>query len=200
MKLLKIIFSFILSILSFPFVFALQQSGGPLIAYTPLGGSNETKWGIGNNDNATIILKMRAEGDAADYVTFPATVDIEPGKFVYIPIEISLPKNETLLRKNITGNMFALLEGKTGSQVVINLQAKKSITIIPYESGTQQQANPETKSNASPQTSLQTNSNFMTGFLSLANIGTNIAIIISAIAVVLIGVFIYLNKFKGVKM
>lgn len=181
MKKLKMIFSFLLSTLFFPFAAALQQSGGPLVAYTPLGGSNETEWGIGNNDNVTISLKMRAEGDVASYVSFPTSVEIEPGKFVYIPIQTSLPRNETLLGKNITGNMYALLEGKTGSQVVINLQAKKSITIVPYEGEVKQKTNP------------------LSGFFVLFGIGSNLGVMISAVAVVLIGVVLYLFKFKGVK-
>jgi hypothetical protein len=176
--------SLLFSVLSFPFVFALQQSGGPLIAYTPLGGSNETKWGIGNNDNVTITLKMRAEGDITNYVSFPQSLDIQPGKFEYITIEVTLPKNETFLGKNITGNMFALLEGKSGGQVVINLQAKKSLTIIPYDA---------------PVTA-QNQNNPLSGFVSLANVGVNFAAIISAVAVVVIGVVLYLTKFKGVKI
>lgn len=178
---IKMIFSFVLSTLLFPIVNALQQSGGPLIAYTPLGGSNETKWGIGNNDNVTISLKMRAEGEVANYVSFPTSVEIEPGKFVYIPIQTSLPKNESLLGKSIAGSMYALLEGKSGGQVVINLQAKKSITIIPYEGEVKEKTNP------------------MTGFFALPAIGSSLGIMVFA-AVVLIGVVIYLFKFKEVKI
>ena len=184
MKKLKMILSFIVATLIFPLVFALQQSGGSLIAYTPLGGKNETKWGLGNNDNVTITLKMRAEGDIANYVSFPQSLDIQPGKFEYIPIEVTLPKNETLLGQKINGSMYALLEGKSGGQVVINLQAKKSLIIIPYEA---------------PVTA-QSQSNLLSGFVSLANVGVNFAAIISAVAVVVIGVVLYLMKFQGVKI
>jgi len=183
MNKLKTISSLILSTLFFPFAAALQQSGGPLIAYTPIGGSNETKWGIGNNDNITVTLKMRAEGEAATYVSFPTSIEIESGKFVYIPIKVTLPKNETLLGENITGSMYALLEGKSGSQVVINLQAKKSITIIPYESAVEVNQQAE-------------GTNPLSGFFGMATVKNNFIIIISAVVVAFAGIALYLTKFR----
>lgn len=120
---------------------ALQETAGPVIISTPIGGSNSSRYGLINDGNETIVVSIRAEGDAAKYLSFLENVSLVPKKIFYVNITASLPLDyDTSLGRNITGFIYALQEGTPG-QVKINIQLMKRVNIIAYGNGTKQSSN-----------------------------------------------------------
>jgi hypothetical protein len=153
--------------------FALQQIAGPLVISVPMGGSGSAEYGLINDENETITISLRAEGDVAKYLSFPATVDLQQNKIVYTNITAKIPANYNVsLGKNITGFVYALQEGKPG-QVKINIQLQKSVTITVVE-----------QIKESKQTSL------LTGFVTLVS-GNSLLIASVAIVLLLFIVFMF---------
>jgi hypothetical protein len=109
-------------------VFALQEVAGPLVISTPIGGNNSAKWGLINDGSATITAKLSASGDAAQYLSYPPTVVLQPGKVVYVNVTAIIPADYSSAERNVTGYLYALQEGTPG-QVQINIQMMKSVTI-----------------------------------------------------------------------
>jgi hypothetical protein len=126
----KIIIIILASFLLVSPVFALQEIAGPLVISVPIGGSDSAKFGLINDENETITISLRAEGDVAKYLSFPATVDLEPSKIIYTDITAKIPADyDKSLGGNITGDIYALQEGKPGA-VQVNVQMMKSVTIL----------------------------------------------------------------------
>ncbi len=117
----------LLVLLLLPSAFALQQIAGPLSFSVPVGSTGSAQYGLVNDGNETIFVKLRAEGDAAQYLSFPTTVELVPNKIVYTDIVANIPANYKG-SSNLSGSLYAVQEGKPG-QVQINVQMKKSVTI-----------------------------------------------------------------------
>ena len=181
----KIIIIILASLLLASPVFALQEIAGPLVISVPIGGTGSAKYGLINDENETITVSLRAEGDVADYLSFPATVDLEPGKIVYTDITAKIPANyDKSLGGNITGYLYALQEGNPG-QVKINIQMQKNITItIGQESASQTIENSKTTGTTHAVVS-------PTGLFAL---GFNNTIIIIILVIVIIAIMLVVIK------
>jgi hypothetical protein len=172
------LFTLIFSIILLSNVHALQQIAGQLIIPIPIGGIGSVKYGLINDENETITVSLKAEGNIAKYLSFPETLDLQPHKILYTNITAKVPSDYNLsLGKNITGFVYALQEGKPG-QVKINVQMKKSVTISVLE-----QTLEETKGNQEKQTT-QEIATPMTGLFTL--VSTNYIVIISIVVLVII--------------
>jgi hypothetical protein len=112
---------------------ALQQIAGVIRISTPVGGSNTSQYGLINDGNETVTIGLKAEGDIANYISFPESVELLPGKIVYTNITATIPSEyNTSLGMNITGYLYALQQGIPG-QVQIDIQMKKSVFIEVYQ-------------------------------------------------------------------
>jgi len=179
----KTILALIAGLLLIQNAFALQQVAGALVIPVPIGGSNSARYGLMNDGNETITVSLRAEGDVAKYLSFPATVDLPSKKVVYTNITANIPTNyDVSLGRNITGYLYALQEGKSSGQVQINVQMMKSVTIV--VSG---QSNEQLKSDKSNQASP------ITGLVSLVSANSLVIVLI----VVLVVIALILIKIKG---
>jgi len=128
MKKIIIVLAFLILVTN---VLALQEVAGTIIISTPIGGSNSSRYGLMNDGNETITVSLRADGDVAKYLSFPATVDLEPNKLVYTNITATIPSDYSSTG-NITGYLYALQEGSSGGQVQINVQMMKMVIISVY--------------------------------------------------------------------
>lgn len=117
----------LLVLIVIPYSFALQQVAGSLSFSVTTGNSDSAQYGLVNDGNETITVKLRAEGEAAQYLSFPSTVQLEPNKIIYTNVIASVPSNYKG-PASISGSMYAVQEGKPG-QVQINIQMKKSVAI-----------------------------------------------------------------------
>jgi len=179
----KTILALIAGLLLIQNAFALQQVAGALVIPVPIGGSNSARYGLMNDGNETITVSLRAEGDVAKYLSFPATVDLPSKKVIYTNVTATMPADyDVSLGRNITGYLYALQEGKSSGQVQINVQMMKSVTIV--VSG---QSNEQLKSDKSNQASP------ITGLVSLISANSLVIVLI----VVLVVIALILIKIKG---
>jgi hypothetical protein len=168
---------------------ALQEVAGTIIISTPIGGNNSSKFGLLNDGNETIVVSLRAEGDIAKYLSFPANVSLEPKKFVYTNITATIPSDYDKTG-NITGFLYALQEGKAG-QVKINIQLMKSVVISVYG-----QPKQVTSSGQASQGASQPNQAiFPSGLVTL--ISNNSFVIVLVIVLVAIAFILYKAKRKN---
>jgi len=166
--------------------FAFGEVAGPVTIYVPVGGTNVGQWGIFNGD--PIDAALSAQGDAAQYLSFPTSVSLPGNNQVYsVPITANIPSNANLPEgTNITGTLYALAQGQPG-QVQINLQVKKNIFIIV---GNPPQGLNQVSSSSQTSAVQQTNS-LSTGFASLPTFDFNLAgAFVAGIVIFLAFVFI----------
>lgn len=183
----RIILAIIASLLIMSHANALQQIAGELVISVPIGGSDSVQYGLINDEEETITIRLRAEGDVADYLSFPETVDLEPNKIVYTDITANIPEGSS--PGNITGFVYALQEGEPG-QVKINVQMKKSVVISVSEQtleGTVVEEETTEEVTEGAQTSP------LTGLIALVSSGFGLIVII----VVLLVILFILIKIKG---
>ena len=124
---MKKIVVILVALVLLPNAFALQQIAGQLAISAPISGSGSAQYGLINDGNETIFIKLRAEGDAAPYLSFPTTVELVPNKIVYTDITANMPANYNG-QASLSGSLYAVQEGKPG-QVQINVQMKKSVIV-----------------------------------------------------------------------
>lgn len=179
----------ILFLLTIGSVFALSMTAGTVRILVDVGSSNSSSFGFINDGNETITLKIRAEGDAAQFIEIPKTLDLVPNKFTDLIVKATIPSTyDGSLGGNITGTIFAVQEGTPG-QVQINIQASKAVQILIPQYGGKL---PEIKTQTVTTETTSEKENSITGFASL--LGTNSLLLILIFAVVLILAFIVLTK------
>jgi len=94
------------------------------------GESQSFQWGLQVEENEeAAVIKLRAEGEGKELLSFPESIDAIPGVWNTVTITITIPEDyptDVLLKPAV----FALLEGKEGSAVKLNIQMKNVATII----------------------------------------------------------------------
>lgn len=188
MKLMLIII--IASLMLVSNAYALQQIAGPLVINVPIGETGSAKYGLINDENETITVSLRAEGDVADYLSFPATVDLEPGKIVYTDITAKIPADYKS-SGNISGFLYALQEGNPG-QVKINIQMQKSVTITVGQEPAPQNVEKTAETN-------QGTNQAAVSPTGLFVLGNNSIIIIIFVIVIIVIMFVIIKKRRNKK-
>jgi len=95
------------------------------------GGSNSTSYGLINDKNETVTVKLRVEGTAAPFITIPEQIELLPDKFTPVYVNVSVPSDYDYSKgTNITGYVYALLAGTPGGQVTINVQTRKTVEVL----------------------------------------------------------------------
>lgn len=108
--------------------YALQQTSGELSINAIIGSSGSAKYGLRNEENAAIVVKLSASGDAANYLEFPKELTLEPGELTYVEINASIPKNYTGA-KQLSGTIYALKEGEKGGEIQLNIRLGKNVKL-----------------------------------------------------------------------
>lgn len=108
-------------------VFSFGEVAGPVVLHVSIGGSDTQNWGILNNESINVTIS--ADGDGAQYISFPQNVTLLPNnQITWVPITANIPSSYAGTN-NITGSLYALEQGTPG-QVQINLQLKKNFYIL----------------------------------------------------------------------
>ena len=108
---------------------AFLQTGGKWAAELEPGESHTFEWGLNSEVNAPTVLKLRAQGDGAELLSFPEILDAPANEWVFFDVTVTIPANHPTDIK-LRPSLIALLEGKDQGQTTINLQMKKNIDII----------------------------------------------------------------------
>jgi hypothetical protein len=186
------------SALFFVLIFASQalafsMTAGPVMIVADVGGTNTSSFGLLNSGNATITMNIRAEGDAAQFIQVPSTLDLIPNKLTYVSVTATIPVSyDGSLGGNITGFVYAVQEGSPG-QVQINIQAQKLVQIlVPKFGGVLPQTSTSTQ--VSSQSSGE-QGNSISGLTSLTQ--GNSLFILTGFGILIIGVFvIIMSRFE----
>jgi len=108
---------------------AFLQLAGKWVAELQPGESHTFEWGLNSEKNKPQIIKLRAEGDGAELLSFPETLDAPPKQWVVFDVIVTIPEDHpTDLRFN--PSLIALIEAEGEGMAKFNIQMKKRIEII----------------------------------------------------------------------
>jgi hypothetical protein len=173
-------------------VFALGMTAGTVRILVDVGSTSSSSFGLVNKENDTIIVKLRVEGDAAQFLEIPTTLELVPNKVTYVDVKANIPSNyDGSLGGTINGSIYAVQEGESG-QVQINVQAKKAIQILISEYGGRL---PE-KTSESQVPAKEENLLITTGLASLVSFTTPLIIIVIVVVVLIVSIFVVLRRFE----
>jgi hypothetical protein len=161
-------------------VSAFGEVTGPVVIHVPIGGTGVGMWGLGHNE--TVNVKLGVEGNASKYISLPSEVTLSPNGIYWVNVTAIIPADYNISQgTNISGIMYAVLEGKPG-QVKINLQLKKYVYIIVEQ----------------PQTSESVQShNFITGLFALQPVPLGITSV-AGLVIIVSGIFYFVKNKKEV--
>jgi len=126
---------FLLSLISVNSVLGLGLTAGTVRIVVDVGSSNSSRFGLLNNENETVTVSLRVEGDVAEFIEIPEELELVPKKLTYVDVTATIPEDyDGSFGGNITGYIFAVQEGTPG-QVQINVQARKAVQILIPEFG-----------------------------------------------------------------
>ncbi len=109
-------------------VYALQQTTGALSINIKQDEQGFANYGLKNEENKTVTVKLSANGSIADYIDFPKELTIASGEFIYVNITTNLSSNYNGSRA-LNGTIYALKEGEKGGQVQLNIRLGKRINL-----------------------------------------------------------------------
>jgi len=108
---------------------AFLQSGGKVDQQLDRGETTTFTWGLNSEKDFPVVVSLRAEGEGADLLSFPESLELLPGEWAYAEITITIPEDypNDVIRDT---SVIALLEGEKGGSAVFNIQMKRGITIF----------------------------------------------------------------------
>ena len=107
---------------------ALQQTTGALSINITQGEQGLAQYGLKNEENKTVTVKLSANGSIADYIDFPKQLILSSGQFSNVNITTNLSSSYNGSRI-INGTIYALKEGEKGGQVQLNIRLGKRISL-----------------------------------------------------------------------
>jgi len=127
---IAIILSLILIIPLIPHVNAFSQTGVDAIVKIQPGESFVYPWGLKSDfDDFSVVVTLRAEGEAANLISFPESVELLPGEWIPVDLVVTIPKDHPN-DVYITGDVIALMKGKGEGSTVFNIQMQKPFKIF----------------------------------------------------------------------
>ena len=118
-----------LSIISISSSDALLQQAGSISINVISGQTQSFTWGLQSDDDTTITVQISAEGDGSEFLSFPTSLQIDPGETVFVPVDVNIPSDytgELMLSPTIVATEY----GDTESSTVINIQMAKTVIIL----------------------------------------------------------------------
>ena len=109
---------------------ALQQAAGPIVVELKPGETKTVQWGlVSDKENDVTVVELKADGNGAEFLSFPKTVYIEPGQLIFVDITVTIPPENT---NNVELNptILATESDQSESSTLMNIQMKKTLSII----------------------------------------------------------------------
>jgi hypothetical protein len=111
---------------------AFQQIAGPVIINVNPGETKPFSWGLLAGNNETSILKIYSDGNGSEFLSFPQSFRLIPGKINYIVGNITIPSNHPtnmtlspIIHSTISENDTT----NTGGGNSVNVELSKFLTI-----------------------------------------------------------------------
>ena len=108
---------------------ALQQVAGPIVVEIKPGETKTVQWGlVSDEENDVTVVELKADGNGAEFLSFPKTVSIDPSQLIFVDITVTIPKNASSVELNPT--ISATKFDQSGGAILLNIQMKKTLSII----------------------------------------------------------------------
>ena len=129
LALASILMTFVVILVSqLPNAFALQQVAGQIDLDVSPGQISEFQWGLLSDSNRSTEIHLRAEGDGSQFLSLPTSVILEPGKYYWVNVVVSIPQNHPG-GIQLKPSLFAKELGEGGGATVLNIQMQKVLTL-----------------------------------------------------------------------
>jgi hypothetical protein len=114
-------------------IYALQEIAGPLIIHISPGESKPFSWGLLPGNNEQNSVDIYADGNGSEFLFFPKTFGLVPGKVNYVQGNVSIPANYPSGQEfDPTIHAALSTENQTlnGQANTVNLEVSKVLSII----------------------------------------------------------------------
>jgi hypothetical protein len=114
-------------------IYALQEIAGPLIIHVNPGESKPFSWGLIPGNNEQNSVDIYADGNGSEFLFFPKTFGLVPGKVSYVQGNVSIPANYSSGQEfDPTIHAALSTENQTlnGQANTVNLEVSKVLSII----------------------------------------------------------------------
>ena len=108
---------------------AFQQVAGPIVVNLKPGETKTIQWGlVSDKENDVTVVELKADGNGAEFLSFPKTLSINPSQLIFVDITVTIPKNAGNVELNPT--ISATEFDHSGNAILLNIQMKKTLSII----------------------------------------------------------------------
>lgn len=107
---------------------ALQQVAGEIKVTVQPGQTSSFQWGLLSDIDQPSTVRLHAEGEGAEFLQFPDSVILEPGKFYWVTVSVTVPADHPGPAE-IQPSLFATEQGETGGATVMNIQMQKVVKL-----------------------------------------------------------------------
>jgi hypothetical protein len=114
-------------------IYALQEIAGPLIIHINPGESMPFSWGLLPGNNEQNSVDIYADGNGSEFLFFPKTFGLVPGKVNYVQGNVSIPANYSSGQEfdpTIHAALSAENQTLNGQANTVNLEVSKVLSII----------------------------------------------------------------------
>ena len=108
---------------------ALQQVAGPIVVELKPGETKTVQWGLASDkEHDMTVVELKADGNGAEFLSFPKTMSIDPGQLVFADITVTIPKNAS--RAELSPTISATEYDQSKGAILLNIKMKKTLSII----------------------------------------------------------------------
>lgn len=108
---------------------AFQQVAGPIVVNLKPGETKTVQWGlVSDKENDVTVVELKADGSGAEFLSFPKTLSIDPSQLIFVDIIVTIPKSAGNVELNPT--ISATEFDHSGGAILLNIQMKKTLSII----------------------------------------------------------------------
>ncbi|HEX9318499.1 MAG TPA: hypothetical protein VF884_06155 [Nitrososphaeraceae archaeon] len=133
-----VVYEFLLSVLTcsvviptYSSVGALQQMAGPVVIKVNPGETQNFRWSLFSDKNHTETVYISANGDGAEFLSFPKLVNLTANEVVNVPVIVNIPSNyngNSTLTPKIRASEIG--ENNTNGGSTINIEMAKVVSLI----------------------------------------------------------------------
>jgi len=109
-------------------VYGLGQTGGSTVIDINPGEQDTFLWGLIQNKNVAITLELSADGEGAEFLIYPKSININGEQKVYQTFEVNIP-NDYPGGITLRPNVYATEFGDDTGSTTINVRMAKTITL-----------------------------------------------------------------------
>ena len=123
----------IIAVVSCQQIYALQEIAGPLIIHINPGESKPFSWGLIPGNNEQNSVDIYADGIGSEFLFFPKTFGLVPGKVNYVQGNVSIPANYSSGQEfdpTIHASLSTENQTLNGQANTVNLEVSKVLSII----------------------------------------------------------------------